>query len=264
MKTVVARLKALQRHYKIQIFRGLSLLSEYIEGFVSYLRWTPQLIRISRHISRVRRTPRAEVRFNLSDLPTIYINLGHRTDRRLRVEEVLRSVGIRDFERFPAISDSLGILGCTKSHAAVLEKAIDEKYPIVMICEDDMEFLGERDEILKTIVEFINNSALDVLCLAYRLRSPRFSVSRRLAIANNIQTASCYVVKQEAMPTVLESFQQSERMLQRGVDPRIAANDMHWKKIQTKGLVFALPKKRLARQRPSFSNVVGKFKDYRA
>ena len=58
---------------------------------------------------------------NFSDiikLPVLYIHLYHRTDRKELIEEELKNMGLT-FERFPAIKDSYGALGCSKSHVEV-------------------------------------------------------------------------------------------------------------------------------------------------
>jgi glycosyl transferase family 25 len=49
-----------------------------------------------------------------------YINLDSRTDRRKEIEEELQRIGISG-ERFSAILAKPGIVGCNKSHLAVLK-----------------------------------------------------------------------------------------------------------------------------------------------
>ena len=133
-----------------------------------------------------------------------------------------------------------------------------------MVCEDDVQFVAEGQATEKVIQEFLSHKGLDVLCLAYRLRGPRIVISRRLAIANNVQTTSCYILKRAALPLLLANFTESEQLLRSGVAMKTAALDIHWKKLQRKELVFAIPRIPLARQRPSFSDITKKFKDYRA
>lgn len=260
---------SLVRHYQMSWTRALSLVIEYADGTLSFTRWLPRILirfgprRYGHRDDQVAKTLRRD-EIVLGQLPGFYINLDKRRDRRLLVEEGLAAHGLNRFERLPGIPNSLGILGCTQSHIAVLEKIQEAKYSLAMICEDDVEFLGDSHDIRSAIQEFSDNPGLDVLCLAYRLRAPRLRISKKLAIGNGVQTASCYVVKQSAIPILLDSFRESEKMLASGVPPRIAANDMHWKKAQSKYLTFAITRTRLARQRPSFSDVVGRYKDYRA
>jgi len=236
---------------------------------MSFLRWTPRLVgsipRLYPQLSRTsEKSPGLPPFFSVTNLPTYYINLDRREDRRVWVEKELETIGIVEGTRFPAIANALGILGCTRSHIRVLELIEKSGSSLSMICEDDIEFLAEADAINAVVGEFAEHPGLDVLCLAYRLRAPRLKISKTLAVGNSIQTASCYVVTQKAVGVILESFRQSERMLEQGVDPLIAANDMHWKIAQTNRLFFAFPRRRLARQRPSFSDIAGRFKNYGA
>lgn len=264
-----ARFRPLLRHYRELFLKRLSIVSEYGAGTVSFIRWVPRLIKISIELvrgsangaSKRKRHDQAE---SLSSLPTYFINLDRRADRRALTEDALGSVGLSAAVRFPGVPSSLGILGCTQSHIGVLEAVKAKNNQISMVCEDDVYFLAGRDQISAVISEFQANSALDVLCLAYRLRAPRLWVSKNLAIGNSIQTASCYLIKQSAVDILLQSFRESEKMLRNGVHPRLAANDMHWKVAQTHSLVFAISRQRIARQRPSFSDVAGRHKDYRA
>ena len=49
-----------------------------------------------------------------------YINLDHRTDRDLEIQEELENYDIQGYERFPAIlHDKIGGVGCGKSHISV-------------------------------------------------------------------------------------------------------------------------------------------------
>lgn len=258
---------ALARHYRIVWLQMSSLMTEYLRGLVSFVRWIPRLI-TKVHVLR---SPHPQAQGNpgqsfssASELDGFFINLESRQDRLRHIRATLQSAGLERLQRFPAVAESIGILGCTRSHIAVLERAQEAGYPLTLICEDDLEFLRGQSELEAVVKEFVQHPGLDVLCLAYRLRAPNWRVSPELSVANSIQTASCYVVKAHAVETLLQSFRESETMLENGVSPQIAANDMHWKKYQTSTLFFAIPRKRVGRQRPSFSNIANRFKDYRA
>ena len=58
---------------------------------------------------------------------TWYINLEHRTDRKDQIEAELNKMGIVA-ERFPAIYDSFGALGCSMSHLAVWQTSKQREY----------------------------------------------------------------------------------------------------------------------------------------
>ena len=260
---------ALGRHYALRLLYARSFLAEFWFGVIAFLRWSPQLGRnlfvLFPGLSRgTARTASRLSRAAAADIPGFCINLEARQDRRRLVSKSLTSVGLTRVARFEALPNALGILGCTKSHIAVLEQAKSAGNSLTLVCEDDVEFVRSQGELEAIVSEFEQHPGLDVLCLAYRLRAPRLPISQALAVANNIQTASCYMVKFEALDVILKSLKESEQMLEAGVSPRTAANDIHWKKYQTQGLFFAIPRRRVARQRPSFSDIAQRFKNYKA
>ena len=69
---------------------------------------------------------------------TLYINLDHRTDRKIHVEEQLSLLGISRYERFKAIQLSNGALGCSMSHLKCLETAKKNNWDHLLILEDDI------------------------------------------------------------------------------------------------------------------------------
>jgi hypothetical protein len=260
---------SLVKHYLRRLGHSVALVQEYGRGAISFLGWAPHLLRnIARLYPFGFEANETMVKSSdgpaLSEIPTYYINLERRTDRRKLVEAELKSIGALASTRFVAVENSLGILGCTRSHIGVLEMIEKSGSALSLVCEDDVEFLVDPPMVQSLIREFAGRRELDVLCLAYRLRAPRLRVSQTLAVANSIQTASCYVVRQRAVGTLLKSYRESESMLERGVLPKVAANDMHWKIAQTQSLFFSIPSSPLARQRPSFSDIAGRFKDYGA
>src|SRR5690242_19354271 len=77
---------------------------------------------------------------------TVVINLKHRVDRRVAMEEQLSRVGWEaDF--FPAIRPekadefpSIGARGCFLSHLSVLKNARDSRAQHLIVLEDDLNF----------------------------------------------------------------------------------------------------------------------------
>lgn len=55
----------------------------------------------------------------------VYINLAHRTDRKAELEKEIEIIPTEKVLRFNAIADSNGAFGCTKSHNALLDLAIE-------------------------------------------------------------------------------------------------------------------------------------------
>ena len=119
-----------------------------------------------------------------------YINLNHRADRRAALQSEFKALGVTRFARFEAISDANGALGCAKSHEAVLASASLTEDQLLMICEDDCQFIAERAAIDAAIEEFFYNPHLDVLCLAYNAQNG-FAISQNLMITSDTRMMSC-------------------------------------------------------------------------
>ena len=82
----------------------------------------------------------------------VYINLDHRKDRRLKIEDVLSPYFPPEkVTRFSAIKRENGAWGATESHIAVLEMAKAKGWKNVLILEDDARWTDTFDEGLKTL-----------------------------------------------------------------------------------------------------------------
>ena len=132
-----------------------------------------------------------------------YINLKHREDRRAEIQSEFKALGVTRFARFEAIADANGALGCAKSHETVLSSASILEDQLLMICEDDCQFIADRAAIDAAIEEFFFNPHLDVLCLAYNAENG-FAISQNLMITSDTQTMSCYILKAPAIAPVLD------------------------------------------------------------
>jgi len=76
------------------------------------------------------------------------INLKERADRWAQVQEDLKSLRM-PIERFEAIWDLVGHLGCIKSHLGVLDMAKDQG--IFMVLEDDIKITGSLADLDKAM-----------------------------------------------------------------------------------------------------------------
>lgn len=195
------------------------------------------------------------------EIPVYFINLASRPDRLRETENELARMGISRWSRFDATKDDNGALGCALSHAGLLE-GLDDCQPAVMVCEDDIEFLVEPEELRVLLEEFLGNPAIDVLCLAFAVTAKGHAISSRLAVTSNTQTLACYVAKPAAIRLLRTSFYESAQRIQEGKPLGRFAADQHWKKLQRRRLIFAIPLNRAARQRPSFSDIEGREVSY--
>lgn len=193
----------------------------------------------------------------LSEIPVYFINLATRPDRLRETLDEFRRIGISDAVRFEAVTDVVGARGCALSHEKLITQ-ISGKHDFAMICEDDVEFILAVDEIKSLVNDFLQNPTMDVLCLAYNLRSPRFRLRGRLAIASDIFSTSCYIVKRSAFDALAKVCGESASRLGKGESGETAALDVLWTRLQKGRLIFAVPRKRAARQRASFSDIEGR------
>ena len=196
-----------------------------------------------------------------ASIPVHFINLASRPDRLRETHDEFARMKIAGGSRFEAVSNANGALGCSLSHGGLLD-SVDNRSPAVMVCEDDIEFLVSPEELHLLMDEFLANPALDVLCLAFNLIATAHPVSRRLAVTANTATTACYVVKRPALEFLRDSFFESAQLIKQGKPLGLVAADQHWKKLQRTRLIFAIPRKRAARQRPSFSDIEGQEVSY--
>lgn len=255
---------SLVRHWLIQLAKTRSLVWEHTVGWLRALGWIPFLV--TGVISKKWR-PVDSLRATLNQspglaLPVIYINLAHRRDRNRETLAELDSMGLTNFSRLDATANALGALGCAQSHVAALEGLEGTGEPVALVCEDDIEFVAESDLLELVLADFMSRPGLGILCLAYRLRGPAFPISKNLALANNLQTAAGYVVKESALLALQQSFRSSRDLLAKGMAVSAASIDIRWKSVQFREVSFCIPRVPIARQRRSYSDIVGRMKFY--
>lgn len=231
----------------------------------AYLAWHVPRILANRHLRlrwMVRSRSRAESidsqRSGLDRCRIVYINLDHREDRRVQIEGQFRALGLQRFERFSAVKREKGALGCTESHLGVLEAWPKDSRDLLMVCEDDCEFLLQREDIDNLIEKFALNSNLNVLCLAFNAFNG-VKISDEFKITSMTLTTACYVIKPHARNQFLEAALRSVESFLPGREP--VPIDVAWLKAQ-KELFFAIPIRRAARQMASFSDIQMQTVDY--
>jgi GR25 family glycosyltransferase involved in LPS biosynthesis len=83
------------------------------------------------------------MKFKLTDIPVVYINLDEHTERRDSIQSSLEDLGFKNIIRVSGFKDPIGKRGCAYSHALALEE-ID---PPFILLEDDCLPLNFIDEI---------------------------------------------------------------------------------------------------------------------
>lgn len=193
---------------------------------------------------------------NNNQFPALYINLEHRLDRKNQIESELQKVGIYNYQRFNAIKNEKGYLGCSESHLECLKLARDNNYPNVMILEDDFEFVVDENT-----VQFILNHLLtvdyDVFILSYNTYKKNITKTddQYLKRIKETQTASGYIVNRKYYDTLISNFEEGLRLLQETDIYHKYAIDQYWKPLQSQDKWYCY-KKRIGKQRDSYSDIV--------
>lgn len=208
------------------------------------------------------------------NLVPCYINLDSRADRKNETEEEFRKLDIHDSVRFPAIYNSRnGAIGCLESHIKVLEN-YDIDSPAIWICEDDVQFLVNRDVLNKYINEFMDSSG-DILCLGFNCRKTNPYLNSLLRVFDT-QTTSSYIVKSSFRPILLDFWKEFLDHIKNNKEhsakaiydrlsiwktPTYSAMDQSWKVLQ-QDYVFLIPNQKVLIQRPSYSDIENRVVEY--
>jgi hypothetical protein len=135
-----------------------------------------------------------------------YINLEHRTDRKIHVEEQLKNIGIHA-TRFNAIKMENGAIGCCMSHLKLLEMAKLNKLDHILILEDDIMFLDPilfKNQFNKFMEIHGNN--WDVILLAGNNMPPYENIDETCIKVSRCQTTTGYLVNGHFINPLLTQF----------------------------------------------------------
>jgi glycosyl transferase family 25 len=217
----------------------------------------------------------------------VYINLDSRKDRRAEIErELLRAFPAAKIQRFPAIrvddwpvvpprrivprvthtliSRRKGHIGCTKSHIAVLEKALAEGWANVLIVEDDLEWTNYEAGAQR--FNFLLKAPYDVIVLGGSHAHYHNGTGR----LQSSQTTTGYIVAAHYYATLLTNLKEGLRNLEAGalgINPAVDsvnqkfAIDQYWKRLQERDNWYIVQPP-FVRQRPSFSSIFQKVVNY--
>jgi GR25 family glycosyltransferase involved in LPS biosynthesis len=180
------------------------------------------------------------------------INLDSRTDRLGETIEELARYKL-PFERFPAIVDYPGTVGCGKSHIACLKLAKERGYKNVLILEDDIHFLVDPDRFWATLSSFVGSVPYDVLMLSYSVNLEGTLEENGFLRVQAAQDAAAYLVHESFYDRLIETLETGVVLLQVTGHHWLYANDQSWKQIQPSSRWYATPE-RCINQRDSPSD----------
>ena len=223
--------------------------------------------------ARRSRSPRllVRVRSDHTDMPLLhdrrgniakvmYINLARRNDRRVLILNELRLLGI-PWERIARIEaidakheKESPLECCARSHIAALDQALSEDLEAVLILEDDFQLIHSGRETRQRWWRFLETVPhFEIVSWAHNCLHPWGNSGSGDVRVWYLQTTSAYVVRRSAMNRLRDIYLQAltERRPFDKVMTRIR-EDVQW---------YAM-KPALSRQRPCFSDILGKRVDY--
>lgn len=83
---------------------------------------------------------------DITQLPTYYINLDEKIDRRKKMDRLLLDNGFKNINRFTGKKAGRRV-GCSMSHASLLQEVVDKKDYPCLILEDDLQVYNFRKTI---------------------------------------------------------------------------------------------------------------------
>jgi GR25 family glycosyltransferase involved in LPS biosynthesis len=195
----------------------------------------------------------------------IYINLEHRIDRKEHAEEQLLSIGIKVPTRFNAIKLQNGALGCSMSHLKCLQRAKDNKWPQVLICEDDIHFLNPILFLtqLKLFLRLNKPNTWDVVLLAGNNMLPYEKNGMNSIKVHHCLTTTGYIVQEHYYDTLIQNYKEGIQKLMREPDnKKMYAIDKYWIKLQETDKWFLITPLSVV-QMEDYSDIEGKNTDFR-
>lgn len=164
----------------------------------------------------------------------LYINLKSRPDRRQHVEQQLKLIGV-NANRFDAIKNENGAIGCSLSHLKCLSIAKENNWPHVMIVEDDIKFL-DPSLFTRQFNNFIDSGiSYDVILVAGNNIPPYEKVNDSSIKVTRCQTTTGYIVKQHYYDTLINNMKTGVlRLMKEPLNHRLYAIDKYWFQLQEK------------------------------
>lgn len=170
---------------------------------------------------------------SLDDIKHIfYINLEHRVDRKEHVENQLATIGLKG-KRFNAIKMVNGAIGCSMSHLKLLQEAVKNELPHILIVEDDITFL-EPTLFKNQINKFFElHDKWDVVLLAGNNMPPYQRMDETCIKVSRCQTTTGYLVNGHYIKALIQNIKMGlTNLLNKPDDKMNFAIDKFWFNLQ--------------------------------
>ena len=132
----------------------------------------------------------------------VYINLDHREDRRQIMNRFFEEGKIPEekVQRFSAVHDSCGMIGCAKSHIGVLKLAKAMGWKSVLVMEDDLEWINFEEKYTE-LEKLVETETWDVCML-----TGKYLVTTPPKI-NFAMHSNAYIVKEHYYDTLIANME---------------------------------------------------------
>jgi glycosyl transferase family 25 len=200
----------------------------------------------------------------------VYINLDERPDRDQDIRREFERLRVppKKIQRFPAIRHETGAIGCSMSHARVMELAVAGGWRNVLVLEDDFSFIRDTekiDEVIRSFFSRFPGDSWDVLNLTrgYHQRFEPAGVPwlRRVV---DVSTTSGFLVNGHFYRELLDNFREGlERLSSDPTDREAFCIDRYWRHLMPRSAWYiTVPS--LGYQREGFSTIENRPVDYRS
>ena len=179
----------------------------------------------------------------------------------MNIESEITNYGLTTIsERFNAVYNTDGCIGCAQSHLAILKLAKERGYKNVLILEDDFYFLVSKERMEAELTQFFENRIeYDVCFLGYNLIKsedmPSYPFIKR---AVDVQTSSAYIVNNHYYDKLIDLYEWAIPELIRTKQHWNYAYDQAWKKYQVTDKWFFFTE-RIGKQRDGVSCISNQY-----
>jgi glycosyl transferase family 25 len=238
----------------------LALILFFLFLFVIFiLKIQQKSFKIKRTDIKIPKVKQVDIQKNNNNYTALYINLDHRKDRKKHIEDELRKQEFYNFKRFNAIKETQGNLGCSKSHLECLMIAKKNKYPNVIIFEDDFEFLVNKNEF-HYLLKKLQKVDYNVCLLSYNGKQIYPTEDQLLYRIKFASTTAGYIVNSKYYDKLINNYKQGINILRYSI--RGACIDRYWMILQFFN-VWLCYRKKVGRQRAGYSDIEKRKVDYK-
>lgn len=199
---------------------------------------------------------------SVSDIKNIfYINLDTRPDRKTHFENQMKMLKW-SAQRFNAIKNKNGAIGCSLSHLALLIYAKQNNLDHILIMEDDIMFLNPYtfvDNLNKFLQKEIN---FDILLIAGNNMGDYQRIDENCIKVSKCQTTTGYLVKNNYYDKLINNIQTGISLLLKYPKMRdFYAIDQYWASLQQSDNWYLLTPLTVT-QKPDYSDIESRVTNY--